>query len=338
MEAHPSGGLKTWHSEGDGFDQFQKIMTGCSDWSYQRDGSVGDFRWQMNIGRLKSREVRDHSSVLIARIVTTTGFVQAQTQNPDDILVVVPVKGSLKLRLGGQAHEVSAGQAMIFQPRAVPQFDHVADTTDYEVCIIQLSYAWAQRSLFEILRLPVDRDLHLVPIVDLTAPEVRVLSELIATMSSDGFTTQSRHLSPGLQHRLIETFSHLLIESIPHRYSARLKTKTGPMPNYLKLARDYMHREAARNPGMAEVAGAANISVRTLETSFRTFMDVTPLAYLRTVRLQMTRDMLSAPDDTRSIAEIAEACGFTHAGRFAQYYTELFGESPSDTRRRGVAG
>jgi transcriptional regulator GlxA family with amidase domain len=88
---------------------------------------------------------------------------------------------------------------------------------------------------------------------------------------------------------------------------------------------------------MAEVAKAAHISVRTLETSFRTHMDVTPHAYLRTVRLQMAHQALKDGRDTRSIADIAADHGFPHAGRFAQYYAALFGEAPSDARRKGPA-
>ena len=34
-------------------------------------------------------------------------------------------------------------------------------------------------------------------------------------------------------------------------------------------------------------------------------------------------------------AEVAADHGFPHAGRFAQYYTQLFGESPSQARRKG---
>jgi transcriptional regulator GlxA family with amidase domain len=109
----------------------------------------------------------------------------------------------------------------------------------------------------------------------------------------------------------------------------------GPMPNHLHLARDFMHREARHNPSMVTVARAANISVRTLETSFRLHMDVTPHAYLRTLRLKMAREALNDVKDTRPIAKVAAGHGFPHAGRFAQYYTQLFGESPSQTRRKG---
>ena len=51
----------------------------------------------------------------------------------------------------------------------------------------------------------------------------------------------------------------------------------------------------------------------------------------------MAHSVLTDPRDNRPIADIANDHGFPHAGRFAQYYADLFGEAPSDTRRKGAA-
>lgn len=77
------------------------------------------------------------------------------------------------------------------------------------------------------------------------------------------------------------------------------------------------------------------ISVRTLERSFRRYLDTTPAAYLRTVRLRRVHDVLhaSAPDAV-TVQQVAHAWGFTHLGRFARDYRKLFGEFPSHTRQR----
>ena len=330
--------VETWQCRGDGFDDFHKVITSCSDWDCLISGEAKTFSWQVNIGLLKSRDLRDDSSILIARILSSADFVQVQKENPRDVLVVMPVKGHLRFTSADASRDVPNGHALVYQPRSVSAVDHLSDDGGYEVYVLQLSFAWVQRCLTEMLHLPVDDDLHISQVIDLDLPKVRVLARLIATMSSDAFTFQSRHLSFALQQRLIETFSHLLLESIPHRYTARMQTPSpGPMPNYLRLARDYMHREALRNPSMGQVAAAAHISVRTLETSFRTHLDVTPLTYLRTIRLQSVREALANGADARSIGDIARAFGFPHAGRFAHYYGSLFGEAPSETRRRAKA-
>lgn len=329
--------IETWQCEGSDFDSFQKSICKFFDWSCARDLDGPDFTWQMYLGVLKPHDAGAAAHAIMARLISSSGFVQLQSEASYDVVIVMPVKGALSLQHKDAAvQKIAPGHAIIYQPMTETRISHAADGETCEVYLIKLSYAWVQRFLFDILQLPVERDLHLGPVIDLATPKARVLSRLVETLCSDAFTAQSRDLSGSLQHRLVETFSHLLLESIPHRYSERMQAnKGGPMPNYLRLARDFMHREARSNPSMVTVARAANISVRTLETSFRQHMDVTPHAYLRTLRLKMAREALSDPNDTRPIAEVAADHGFPHAGRFAQYYTQLFGESPSQTRRKG---
>ena len=336
MQGNPLDSIETWQCAGKDFDSFQKNICKFFDWSCSHDEDGPDFSWQMYLGVLKPQD-GEMPHAIMARLISDSGFVQLQSESSYDVIIVMPVKGALSLQRSHTAvQKIEPGHAIIYQPITQTHVSHAVDGKTCEVYLIKLSYNWVQRFLFDILQMPVERDLHLGPVIDLAAPKARVLSRLIDTLCSDAFTAQSRDLSDPLQHRLVETFSHLLLESIPHRYSERMQaTKAGPMPNYLRVARDFMQREACNNPSMVTVARAANISVRTLETSFRLHMDVTPHAYLRTLRLKMAREALSNVNDTRPIAELAADHGFPHAGRFAQYYTQLFGESPSQTRRKG---
>jgi AraC-like DNA-binding protein len=339
MQGNPLDSIETWQCEGRDFDSFQKNICKFFAWNCARDEQGPNFTWQMYLGVLTPQDAGAAPHAIMARLISNSGFVQLQTEASHDVVIVMPVKGALTLqRHNAPAQKIGPDHAIIYQPITETHISHAVDGETCEVYLIKLSYVWVQRFLFDILQMPVERDLHLGPVIDLGTPKARVLSRLIDTLCSDAFTERSRDLSGSLQHRLVETFSHLLLESIPHRYSERMQAhKTGPMPNYLRVARDFMHREATSNPSMSAVARAANISVRTLETSFRLHLDVTPHAYLRTLRLKMAREALGDSRDTRPIAEVAAGHGFPHAGRFAQYYTELFGESPSQTRRKGPA-
>jgi len=331
--------VETWQCAGETFETFRTTVCDFFGWGCEQ-GSGGDtaFRWQTNLGVLKAHDSRNEPRIWMARLVTASGFVQTQTETGHDVIVIMPVKAQLTLTRDAHSEMVATGRAAVYQPIQETRIEYVANST-CESYVIRLSAGWLQRFLFEVLQMPVEKDLQLGPVLDIETPRARVLAQMAATLCSDVFTGQSRDLSPALQQRLSETFGHILLESVPHRYSARMTTpKSGPMPNYVRLARDYMHREARSNPSMADVARAAGISVRTLATSFRQYLDVTPHAYLRTVRLRMARQALSSRGNGASTAAIAVEFGFPHAGRFAQYYTELFGESPSDTRRKGPQG
>ncbi|WP_175837042.1 helix-turn-helix domain-containing protein [Burkholderia anthina] len=83
-----------------------------------------------------------------------------------------------------------------------------------------------------------------------------------------------------------------------------------------------------------ELCRALRCSRRTLQTSFQRVADVTPVGYLRTIRLNAVRRLLrTASAQQLGVGEAAASWGFTHLGYFAREYRDLFGELPSQTLR-----
>lgn len=73
---------------------------------------------------------------------------------------------------------------------------------------------------------------------------------------------------------------------------------------------------------------------RALQYMFRKHRDCTPTEYLRRVRLDHAhRELLAADRATTSVSDVARHWGFLHAGRFAVYYRECYGQSPHVTLR-----
>ena len=106
------------------------------------------------------------------------------------------------------------------------------------------------------------------------------------------------------------------------------------LPQHVKRALVYMRSNVAEKitlPGLAATCAAPE---RTLLKQFKRFVGLSPLAYLRRLRLNLARSELSQADCETAISEIAISCGFTHLGRFATEYRRAFGESPSATRQR----
>jgi len=79
---------------------------------------------------------------------------------------------------------------------------------------------------------------------------------------------------------------------------------------------------------MAEVAG---VSGRRLQQGFREQMGMSPMTYLRVVRLERVHHDLVG--EAGSVTDVALRWGFTHLGRFADAYRERFGMAPSETMR-----
>ncbi|HQR06385.1 MAG TPA: helix-turn-helix domain-containing protein [Gemmatales bacterium] len=84
---------------------------------------------------------------------------------------------------------------------------------------------------------------------------------------------------------------------------------------------------------MLDLCRELEVSERTLHYAFREIHGISPMAYLKTHRLNRVRQELKSEDyATHSIAEIAGRWGFWHTGEFAADYRRLFGELPSATR------
>ena len=121
-----------------------------------------------------------------------------------------------------------------------------------------------------------------------------------------------------------------LLTAIPHwpigQYGPRVASGT-------RIARaETFLLEHAREPiTIADIADAAGLSVRGVQAAFRRHHGITPLAYLRHIRLLLAREQLQSASEL-SVADVARWAGFAHLGRFAAAYRDEFGELPRQTR------
>jgi transcriptional regulator GlxA family with amidase domain len=84
------------------------------------------------------------------------------------------------------------------------------------------------------------------------------------------------------------------------------------------------------------LALVANASVRSLFYSFKKSRGVSPMTFVKHVRIRHAREMLASGDPAASVTSVALACGFSNLGHFARYYHTTFGELPSDTLRSAL--
>ncbi|GAA2751263.1 helix-turn-helix domain-containing protein [Amnibacterium kyonggiense] len=104
----------------------------------------------------------------------------------------------------------------------------------------------------------------------------------------------------------------------------------------IRRALAHIDEHSAEPLTVGEIAAAARVSIRGLQSAFRRELGVTPLERLHTVRLAAAREDLLRADATAgtTVAEVAHRWGFGHAARFAARYRAVYGEAPSHTLRR----
>jgi transcriptional regulator GlxA family with amidase domain len=127
-----------------------------------------------------------------------------------------------------------------------------------------------------------------------------------------------------------------LLLAQPHTYTANLSDGSSQsQPRHVTEAIALMVDRPAHDFTVGSLARVVGVSARSLQDGFRQHLGMSPMQYLRTVRLRGARaDLLALDgDDPTTVAEVAVRWGFTHLGRFAQYYRSRYGEPPSRTLR-----
>ncbi|MCF3640481.1 helix-turn-helix domain-containing protein [Rhizobium sp. TRM95111] len=177
----------------------------------------------------------------------------------------------------------------------------------------------------------IPRDFEFAPALDLhEGPMVRILA-LMNFFRDNVLSQPDLVVSPLAVASFQEMLCQLMIENLQHSCSGVDRLSSGIAPYQVKRARDFVRANAHLPITVADMAAAAGVSARALQTNFRTFLDTTPMAYLRHVRLEgVRRDLQSASPAATTIAEVARRWGFVHMGRFAQDYSASFGVKPSE--------
>jgi AraC-like DNA-binding protein len=141
-----------------------------------------------------------------------------------------------------------------------------------------------------------------------------------------------------IQYRLM--VSHIeqlvvstLISAQPHDMAAAISQRcTAVLPRHVKRVQDFLRENAGEPITADQMALVAGVSLRSLYAGFKKYCGVSPMQYLRTLRLDGARQSLLNELD-RNIAGIAMHWGFSHLGRFSMEYNQRFGESPSRSLR-----
>ncbi|HEY0001251.1 MAG TPA: AraC family transcriptional regulator, partial [Actinoplanes sp.] len=123
--------------------------------------------------------------------------------------------------------------------------------------------------------------------------------------------------------------------TVEHPYGEEPAGMQGPRrPRTVKRALDAMHAEPWRQFTVTDLAAVAGVGVRVLQEAFRQHVGMSPLTYLRRLRLDGVHAELSRGDPWQvSVSEVAYRWGFTHLGRFAGAYRSRYGVAPSQTLR-----
>ncbi len=124
----------------------------------------------------------------------------------------------------------------------------------------------------------------------------------------------------------------VIIEFLSEQTPA-IPTLTDGERTVLKI-RDQVFGHMDGNVSIGSLAKQHQISEQTMQVSFKSLFGYTPKRFLRLLKLNLVhQELIKSNAKETTVTKTAFKWGFTHMGQFTAYYTELFGQNPSETLR-----
>jgi AraC-like DNA-binding protein len=274
---------------------------------------------QLQLGGL---EVTDH-----IRTVEMT----FRMERDDAYIVCLTASGALDLEQGGTMVVGTPTRASIYQPTGGRAVFHSGAPNRARGLLIQ---RWALTTQLELmLGHPVPTAIAMAPALDLTTGGARAWLDLLNLFA--GAYNDPDHIvfRPIVTEPLTQALIGGLLMISNHRYAEALRQPAATCrPRHVKIAIDAMHERPEDPHTTASLAQLARVGVRNLQAGFRCHLGMSPMAYLRQLRLSRAHDDLRT-GRAATIAEAAHRWGFAHLGRFAAEYRAKYGELPSRSGR-----
>lgn len=110
------------------------------------------------------------------------------------------------------------------------------------------------------------------------------------------------------------------------------ETVSEDMPPRISAAMTYLEKHFAEDYSLEELARRACMSPRNFTRCFRRGTGMSPLAFLRHVRLRQAAALLK--NSSADIAEVAQQCGYADSNYFTKLFAQHYGVPPAAFRRR----
>lgn len=105
--------------------------------------------------------------------------------------------------------------------------------------------------------------------------------------------------------------------------------------HHMQRAEEYIHAHLRDAFSLHDLAEAVGTSLSTLLRTFNTHHGVSPMQYVKLLRLEAVRRSLLDSDPLNgTVSGVASEHGFRQLGRFSADYRQVYGELPSVTLRR----
>ncbi|QUQ64243.1 HTH-type transcriptional activator RhaR [Kutzneria sp. CA-103260] len=162
---------------------------------------------------------------------------------------------------------------------------------------VKIDSAALHTQLERLVDAPVSTPPQLAPQLDVTSGAGRSWAELAKIVAADAHNSHALVRHPVVAGRLQEALITGLLLAVDHSYHETLTRPAPPCrPAPVKRAIDAIEAEPAYPFTAAALADVARVSVRRLQQGFQQHVTMSPMSYLRQVRLARVHDELRMAD------------------------------------------
>ena len=247
--------------------------------------------------------------------------------------VNVALTGKSRSKAGGGDEVLTVpGTAVAFTPGRPAE---VSWTDDTEQMCLMFDPVDIEYELTGLLGRSLTEPLIFTESMDLRGPAGRAWMQTLQLIDSAAESDAQL-----LRYRLtVRRLEQILIDGLllgnQHNYSAQLAAEPAtPGQRATRHALELLNSRPEHPWTSRELAATVAVSAQSLQTGFRGLTGTSPMAYLRSVRLERAhQDLTMADPQHTTVSHIAHTWGFLHLGRFSSAYQQRYGRPPSQTLR-----
>ncbi len=183
---------------------------------------------------------------------------------------------------------------------------------------LRLDAAALQDKLGAMTGTPVSRDLEFAAPAD--GPEMQRLQRILLFLAEQLDGAEAK-----IPEQVLAEYEQLVMVSFltanRHNYSHLLdRAPRAPGPWQVRLVEEYIEANWRAPLDIETLAAVTGGSTRSIFKAFKEARGVSPMAFVKRVRLENARRALQQLDETISVIDVASQCGFLSPGHFARDY------------------
>jgi AraC-like DNA-binding protein len=277
-----------------------------------------------------------YGPVVVAEIGTATDMEIHCGSLRSTYRVNVLRSGRVKSVHRGSSLDVGPGTAVLYQPEGDAASLWAAGS---RLLSVRIDRCVVEDALSDSLGRQLTSQIDFTSCISIRAASTHSWINMLSLFADQLFRVDSVLNQPMVGLPFVDSLVCGLLLAADHPYRSVVTGETQMMsPRAIRTAVEIIEEEAHLPLTVSSIAARCHVSVRSLQQDFRRYMDTSPMAYLREVRLRRAHQSLLETDPSvTSVASVAYHWGFTNLGRFAAVHTARYDEPPAATLRRRVS-